>query len=100
MSLDEFRANIDAAVRLLSKPGKRNETPPWLNEGAIRGASTAGFDKLRADLGFPLGLAVARFRLIARQVAAADGTAEPQQIDEAADTLLAIAKILRSLPPT
>ena len=100
MSLCEFRENVEAAMRLLAKPRKRNERPPWLNEGAIRGSSTAGLDKLRADLAFPLGAAIARFRRIAREVAAADGDAEPQQIEEAADSLRAIARILKLLPPT
>jgi hypothetical protein len=98
MSFSEFKANVEAAVGLLSKPRKRNDAPQWLNEGAIGGVSTAGLDSLRADLGFPLGLAVARFRRIATDVAAAGGVAESQQIDEAADTLQTIAKILNSLP--
>jgi hypothetical protein len=97
MNLDEFRANVEAAVRLMSKPRKRNKPPPWLNEGAIRGTSKARLEKLGADLGFRLGAAVARFRRIAREVAAADGAADPRQIEDAAGALRTIAEILKAL---
>ncbi len=100
MSLQDFRANVEAALRLLSNSKKGDQVPLWLNERAIGGMTEAGLEKLRADLGFPLGAAAARFRRIAREVAAADGFAEPQQIDEAAHSLRAIAEILKAFPST
>ena len=50
--------------------------------------------------GFQLGVAVARFQRIAREVAEADGIAEPEQTAEAAAALRTIAEILKSLPTT
>jgi len=100
MSLSEFKANVETAVRLLSKQKTREKMPLWLHERAIAGMSAAGFEDLPADQGFQLGAAVARFRRIATEVAEVDGIAAPEQFDEAATALRTIAEILKSLPPS
>ncbi len=99
MRLNHFKNNIDLALELLSKQKKAEKTPAWLHERTLTGLKEAGLESLPADLGFQLGMAVARFRRIASEVAEADGIAEREQTKEAAAALRAIADILKSLPP-
>jgi hypothetical protein len=100
MRIDTFRKNVEAAVKLLSKQKMGDRRPPWLNGKAIAGIPKAGFETLPADVGFLLGVAVAKFRRIAREVAEADGIAEREQSKEAAAALRTISRILKSLPTT
>src|SRR5258708_40029968 len=97
MGLYGFKRKLDGAVQLLSAQPGVDKTPDWLHERAIAGMATAGFETLPADIGFRLGTAVARFRRIAREVAEAEGIAEPEQSQEGAAALLTIAEILQTL---
>jgi hypothetical protein len=98
MGLDEFKKGVERAVQLLSAQQEGEKNPSWLHERAMAGMAGAGFETLPADIGFRLGSAVARFRRIAKDVAEADGVAEPEQSQEAAAALRTIAEILKSLP--
>ena len=98
MGLEQFKKNVDAALQLLSKQKKDDNTPLWLNERAIGGMADAGLEQLPAETGFPLGAAAARFIRISKEVAEADGVAEKEQMEEAATALRTIAKIVGSLP--
>jgi hypothetical protein len=100
MGLDEFKKNVERAAELLAAQRDGEKSPPWLHERAIAGMAGAGFETLSADVGFRLGSAVARFRRIAKEVAEADGIAEPEQSQEAAAALRTIAEIMNSLPAT
>jgi hypothetical protein len=99
LGLREFKANIAAALRRADGE-KEDAAPDWLKEAALAGMAEAGLEKLPADLGFPLGSAAARFRRIAKEVAEADGHADPEQSAEAAAALRTMAEILKSLPVT
>jgi hypothetical protein len=100
MGIDEFKRNVESAVKLLSKQTKGDLRPTWLNEEVIAGMADAGLETLPSELGFPLGTSVARFRRIAQEVAEADGIALPEQCEEAAKSLRTIARILKSFPTT
>ena len=100
MGLNEFKANVEAALHRLSKQTEGDSIPPWLNESALAGMAQAGLETLPGELGFQLGVAAARFIRIAREVAEADGFADPEQAEEAATALRTIGDILKSLPTT
>ena len=100
MGIDEFKRNIESAVKLLSKQTKGDISPPWLDEKVIAGIPKAEFETLPDDVGFLLGIAVAKFRRIAREVAEAEGIAEREQTKEAAAALRTVSRILKSLPTT
>jgi hypothetical protein len=100
MRIDEFRQNIDSAVKLLSKQTKGDKSQPWLSEKVIAGIPKAEFNSLPDDVGFLLGIAVAKFRRIAKEVAKADGSAEREQTKEAAAALRTISRIVKSIVRT
>ena len=100
MGLNEFKANVEAALHLLTKQIEGDNIPPWLNESALAGMAEAGLETLPGELGFPLGIAVAKFIRIAREVAEAYGLAVPEQSKEAAAALRTIGEILKSVPTT
>jgi hypothetical protein len=100
MGIDDFKLNVELAVELLSKQRCGDRFSPWLNEKVIAGIPKFEFDALPDDEGFLLGIAVARFRRIAREVAEANGIAEREQTKLAAAALRTISRILKSLVPT
>ncbi len=100
MGLHEFKTSVACAIQLLSQQKRVVRDPAWLDERALAGMTDAGLENLPADVGFQLGLATARFRRIASEVAQADGIAEREQFAEAAAALRTIAGILNSLPTT
>ena len=100
MRIDKFKKNVESAVELLSKQQKGDCCPQWLNEKALAGIPKAEFTALPDDVGFLLGVAVAKFRRVAREVAATDGVAEREQMKAAAAALRTISRILKSLPVT
>ena len=100
MGIDDFTKNVETAVQLLPAQWDGDTSPAWLNEEVIAGIPKSEFDTLPDDVGFLLGIAVARFRRIAREVAQADGIAEREQTKEAAAALRTISRILKSLVPT